>query len=96
MRMAIVAGRVVAENGRILTVDEAAMRAEVAAEWPHCLAAYASTSSEATRLMPAYRRLYDRLAGECRLHPLARLPSSASSVRHKPRTIIAFRRLNGR
>jgi len=34
--MTIVAGRVVAENGRILTVDVAAIRAEVAAEWPRC------------------------------------------------------------
>jgi 5-methylthioadenosine/S-adenosylhomocysteine deaminase len=62
VRMTIVAGRVVAENGRILTVDEASIREEIAAEWPRYLAAYESASAESARLMPIYRRLYDRLA----------------------------------
>jgi len=64
VRMAIVGGRVVVENGRILTVDERAVREEIATAWPRYLAAYESASAAAAHLVPIHRGLYDRLAAQ--------------------------------
>jgi 5-methylthioadenosine/S-adenosylhomocysteine deaminase len=64
VRRTIIAGRVVVEDGKILTVDEPAVRAEIAAEWPRYLAAYERAAAEAARLLPAYRALYNRLVAQ--------------------------------
>ncbi len=62
--MTIVGGRVVVDDGRILTVDEPALRAELAAHWPRYLAAHERSAAEAARLSPAYRALFSRLAAQ--------------------------------
>jgi 5-methylthioadenosine/S-adenosylhomocysteine deaminase len=64
VRMTIVAGRVVVEDGRILTLDEAALREELRGHWPRYLAAYEKAMAEAARLLPIYRGLYRRLVAE--------------------------------
>ena len=64
VHMTIVGGRIVMEDGRILTVDESALRAELAAHWPNYLAAYENAVADGAALLPAYRALYMRLAAQ--------------------------------
>ncbi len=64
LRMTIVGGRVVARDGRVLTIDEPALREEILGHWPRYLAAYEKAAAESARLLPVYRGLYGRLVAE--------------------------------
>ena len=58
--MTMVAGRVVAENGRVLTVDEAAIKAEIRERTAALHRELAVTAKAAERLEPYYRAMYQR------------------------------------
>jgi 5-methylthioadenosine/S-adenosylhomocysteine deaminase len=58
--LTMVAGRVVAEGGRVLTVDEAAIKAEIRARMPAVHRELAATAAAAERLEPYYREMYQR------------------------------------
>jgi cytosine/adenosine deaminase-related metal-dependent hydrolase len=60
--MTMVAGRVVAENGRVLTVDEAAIRAEIRERTAALHRDLAATATAAARLEPYYAAMYRRAA----------------------------------
>ena len=60
--MTMVAGRVVAENGKVLTVDEAAIKAEIRARMPAVHRELAATAAAAGRLEPHYAEMYRRAA----------------------------------
>jgi 5-methylthioadenosine/S-adenosylhomocysteine deaminase len=60
VRLTMVAGRVVAENGRVLTVDEEAIKAEIRALSPACRGAFARTQAAARELEPFYRAMYEK------------------------------------
>jgi 5-methylthioadenosine/S-adenosylhomocysteine deaminase len=60
--MAMVAGRVVTERGQVLTVDEAAIRAEIRERTAALHHALAETAQAAERLEPYYREMYRRAA----------------------------------
>jgi cytosine/adenosine deaminase-related metal-dependent hydrolase len=58
--MTMVAGRVVAENGKLLTVDEAAIKAEIRERTYALHRELAATSAVAKKLEPYYRQMYQR------------------------------------
>ena len=58
----MVAGRVVARNGQVLTVDEEALKQEVRALVPEHRRELAGTAAAAARLHPYYREMYLRAA----------------------------------
>jgi 5-methylthioadenosine/S-adenosylhomocysteine deaminase len=60
--MTMVAGRVVAEHGRVLTVDEAAIKAEIRERTPALHRELAATAAAAEKLEPYYREMYLRAA----------------------------------
>lgn len=60
--MTMVAGRVVAEQGRVLTVDEAAIKAEIRERTPALHRELAATAAAAEKLEPYYREMYRRAA----------------------------------
>jgi cytosine/adenosine deaminase-related metal-dependent hydrolase len=60
--MTMVAGRVVVEAGRVLTLDEAAIRAEIRERTPAMRRALAATAAAAEKLEPHYREMYRRAA----------------------------------
>ena len=60
--MTMVAGRVVAENGTVLTADEAAIKAEIRARMPAVRRELAATAAAAERLEPHYAEMYRRAA----------------------------------
>ena len=60
--MTMVAGQVVCENGRVLTVDEEALKAEVRALVPEHRRELARTAAAAAELHPYYREMYLRAA----------------------------------
>jgi 5-methylthioadenosine/S-adenosylhomocysteine deaminase len=60
--LTMVAGRVVAERGRVLTVDEAAIKAEVRALMPEYRAGLACAETAARELRPYYEEMYLRAA----------------------------------
>jgi cytosine/adenosine deaminase-related metal-dependent hydrolase len=60
--MTMVAGRVVAERGQILSVDEAAIRAEIRERTAALHRELAETAQAAERLEPYYREMYRRAA----------------------------------
>jgi 5-methylthioadenosine/S-adenosylhomocysteine deaminase len=62
VRTTIVAGRVVVEDGRVATIDETALREEVAALWPRYRDVYERAMAAAAPLVPIWRGLYRRLA----------------------------------
>jgi 5-methylthioadenosine/S-adenosylhomocysteine deaminase len=64
VRCTIVDGRVVYENGRILTVDEKAIRAEARALMETYNATLSRADGEAKRLEPFYRQMYLKAAAE--------------------------------
>ena len=59
--MTMVAGRVVAENGKLLTVDEHAIRAEIRERTVELHRNLAATAEAAERLEPHYREMYQRV-----------------------------------
>jgi 5-methylthioadenosine/S-adenosylhomocysteine deaminase len=61
--MTMVAGRVVVENGRVITVDEAALKAEVRELSQEFRSGLARTNAAAAALAPYYRDMYLRAAG---------------------------------
>ena len=60
--MTMVAGRVVAEQGRALTVDEAAIKAEIRERTPAVHRELAATAAAAAKLEPYYGEMYRRAA----------------------------------
>ena len=60
--LTMVAGRVVAERGKVLTVDEAAIRAEIRERTAALHRELAETAKAAERLEPYYREMYRRAA----------------------------------
>jgi cytosine/adenosine deaminase-related metal-dependent hydrolase len=60
--MTMVGGRVVAERGKILSVDEAAIRAEIRERTAALHRELAETAQAAERLEPYYREMYRRAA----------------------------------
>jgi 5-methylthioadenosine/S-adenosylhomocysteine deaminase len=60
--MTMVAGEIVVENGRLLTVDEEALKAEVRKAMPALKAKMQRNSEAARRLEPYYREMYLRSA----------------------------------
>jgi len=60
--MTMVAGRVVAEHGKVLTVDEAAIKAEIRERTPALHRELAATAAAAEKLEPYYREMYARAA----------------------------------
>jgi 5-methylthioadenosine/S-adenosylhomocysteine deaminase len=60
--MTMVAGRVVAERGMVLTIDEAAIKAEIRARTPALHRQLADTAAAAATLEPYYREMYRRAA----------------------------------
>ncbi|MBI3514022.1 MAG: amidohydrolase family protein [Proteobacteria bacterium] len=58
--MTMVAGRVVVERGKVLSVDEAALRAEIRDRMPAVRRELAATAAAAARLEPYYREMYRR------------------------------------
>ncbi len=62
--MTMVAGRIVVRDGRILTVDEAALKAEIRQVWGDYSADFARVDAHARRLLPYYRAMYDRAVAE--------------------------------
>jgi 5-methylthioadenosine/S-adenosylhomocysteine deaminase len=62
--MTIVAGRIVYESGRITTVDEAALRAEMRELMAAGRAQQQAAAREAARLEPYYRQMVMRAASE--------------------------------
>jgi cytosine/adenosine deaminase-related metal-dependent hydrolase len=60
--MTMVAGRVVAEHGKVLTVDEAAIKAEIRERTPALHRELAVTAAAAEKLEPYYREMYARAA----------------------------------
>jgi 5-methylthioadenosine/S-adenosylhomocysteine deaminase len=53
---------VVAENGKVLTIDEAAIKAEIRERMPAMHRELAATAAAAKRLEPYYREMYQRAA----------------------------------
>jgi 5-methylthioadenosine/S-adenosylhomocysteine deaminase len=60
--MTVVAGKVVMRDGRVLGVDERALRAELRARQPEIDSAIAATARQAARLEPYWRAMYLRAA----------------------------------
>jgi 5-methylthioadenosine/S-adenosylhomocysteine deaminase len=60
--MTMVAGRVLVESGRILTVDEIAIKAEIRARASSLRRGLAATAAAADKLEPYYREMYLRAA----------------------------------
>jgi 5-methylthioadenosine/S-adenosylhomocysteine deaminase len=60
--MTMVAGRVVMRDGRVLGIDEHALRSELRAHQPDIDAAVAATARQAARLEPYWRAMYQRAA----------------------------------
>jgi cytosine/adenosine deaminase-related metal-dependent hydrolase len=64
VRLTMVAGRIVARDGRLLTIDEAALRAEARALFAARRPALAAARAEAAVLLPYYEAMYRRAAAE--------------------------------
>jgi 5-methylthioadenosine/S-adenosylhomocysteine deaminase len=60
--MTMVAGRVVMERGKVLSIDEAAIQAEIRDRIPAFHRELATTAAAARRLEPYYREMYRRAA----------------------------------
>ena len=60
--MTMVAGRVICENGRVLTVDEAAIKDEIRAMWPRYRALCDTFNRERAELETITHDIYDRCA----------------------------------
>ncbi|MEM7123152.1 MAG: amidohydrolase family protein [Pseudomonadota bacterium] len=60
--MTMVAGRVICENGRVLTVDEAAIKDEIRAMWPRYRALCDAFNRERAELETITHGIYDRCA----------------------------------
>jgi 5-methylthioadenosine/S-adenosylhomocysteine deaminase len=58
--LTMVAGRVVAQGGKVLTVDEAAIKAEIRERMPAVQRELAATAAAAQRLEPYYAEMYRR------------------------------------
>ena len=56
----MVAGRVVVENGKLRTGDEAAIKAEIRERTPAVHRELAATATAAEKLEPYYRQMYQR------------------------------------
>lgn len=72
VRLTMVAGEVVVEDGRVLTVDEGALKAEVRELAAEYRSSFAATAKSAAMLSPYYREIYLRaLATEVGMNRLA-------------------------
>ncbi len=59
VRLVMVGGRIVAENGELLTVNEEEIKAEIRELWPEYLEQLQQVDHWAQTLEPIYRRMYD-------------------------------------
>jgi cytosine/adenosine deaminase-related metal-dependent hydrolase len=64
VRLVMVAGRIVAEEGRLLTIDEEALKAEMRELRAEYMAQYREVDHWAQRLEPIYRQMYERCMQE--------------------------------
>jgi len=64
LRMAMVAGEIVMENGKLSKLDEAELRAEIRAEWSEYQRQFAAVDHWARTLEPIYRAMYARTVRE--------------------------------
>jgi len=62
VRTVIVAGNIVVHDGRVLGMDEDAIKAEIRSRGPELRAGLAATAAAASRLEPYYREMYRRAA----------------------------------
>jgi 5-methylthioadenosine/S-adenosylhomocysteine deaminase len=60
--MTMIAGRVVAQGGKVLTVDEAAIKAEIRERTTTLHRELAATAEAAAQLEPYYAEMYRRAA----------------------------------
>jgi len=60
VRLVMVAGRIVVENGSLLTVDERALRTEIREQWTEYQRQFQAVDHWARTLEPIYRRMYER------------------------------------
>jgi 5-methylthioadenosine/S-adenosylhomocysteine deaminase len=60
VRMVMVAGSIVVEDGRLLSIDEAALRAEIREQWDEYQQQFRAVDHWARRLEPIYRSMYER------------------------------------
>jgi 5-methylthioadenosine/S-adenosylhomocysteine deaminase len=58
--MTMVQGRIIVRDGRILTVDEAALKAEIREAYAEYSASFAAVDAHAKRLLPYYREMVQR------------------------------------
>ncbi|MEM8552047.1 MAG: amidohydrolase family protein [Pseudomonadota bacterium] len=78
--LTMVAGQIVVENGQVLTVDEAALKAEVRASMDGHAETFARIHAHAERLMPFYRAMTDR-AQATPIGPMVGTPGSIAGTR---------------
>jgi 5-methylthioadenosine/S-adenosylhomocysteine deaminase len=64
VRTVMVAGTIVAENGSLLTLDEAALRAEIREHWEEHCRNFQAVDHWARTLEPIYRQMYERTQRE--------------------------------
>jgi 5-methylthioadenosine/S-adenosylhomocysteine deaminase len=64
IRLVMVAGKIVVENDRLLTVDEGALRAEIREQWTEYQRQFQAVDHWARTLEPIYRRMYERALRE--------------------------------
>jgi 5-methylthioadenosine/S-adenosylhomocysteine deaminase len=64
VRLVMVAGKIVVENGTLLSVDEEAIKTEIRASWPEYQAQLRQVDFWARRLEPIYLRMYERCLEE--------------------------------
>jgi cytosine/adenosine deaminase-related metal-dependent hydrolase len=64
VRMVMVAGESVVEDGRLLTIDEAALRNEIREQWTEYQRQFQAVDHWAKMLEPIYRRMYERTLRE--------------------------------
>jgi 5-methylthioadenosine/S-adenosylhomocysteine deaminase len=64
VRLVMVTGKIVVENGNLLTVDEPALRAEIREQWTEYQRQFQVVDHWARTLEPIYRRMYERTLRE--------------------------------
>ncbi|MFK7837559.1 MAG: amidohydrolase family protein [Sulfitobacter sp.] len=64
VRLVMVAGRVVAEGGRVISIDEAALLEEARAAFAEVAPILRRAADEVAELMPIYRAMHDRAAAQ--------------------------------
>jgi 5-methylthioadenosine/S-adenosylhomocysteine deaminase len=60
----MVAGKIVARDGKLLTVDEAALKAEIREAVREYQSTFARIETHAQTLLPYYREMYERAVAQ--------------------------------